>query len=1041
MTYALNSINVVIMSGSDSPKKGELFIVDNSDVAWKVKKYLAEWCELSNKFDIATGFFEIGSLLTLEPKWQKLEKIRILMGDEVSKRTRQAFEDSLHYIVGKLDDSIEQEKEANDFLDGVPAIVDSIRNRTIDCKIYRKKKFHAKAYITHSKFNVVGSAALVGSSNFTLPGITENVELNVHIKHELDTLQDWFEQHWNEAEDVTPEILRTVERHTREYSPFEVYTKALYEYFKGHELTASEWERRKSKVYPILDQYQKDGYHALMKIAARYNGAFLCDSVGLGKTFIGLMLIERLLLRENKRVVLIVPKAARKPVWESKIRKYVPAILNEFLPFRIINHTDLTRTASTEKDWPQFIEEVKEHAEVIIVDEAHHFRNRPTSRYKKMFDIAEGKQLFLLTATPINNTLLDLLHQIELFSRRQEDYFGEASLGIHSLRGHFIKMERALKELILGAPDTSDVSIDEIEAREILSADDLFNAIVVQRSRSYVKESQRKTAESEVLFPERKPPRVVNYSLKKTYGKLLDDLKQAFDKQKPLLSLAIYYPLAYYKGADETIDPMKEGRQRQVVGLIRTLLLKRFESSRVAFEFSCEDLLLRLLAFIRRYDEKLSKRWEDQHKKVLDHIRQHLGERGKIEEEEIEEDYLPEELLGAVEELTEEEYKIAAIVQETILDLDQLAVFINDLMEIKHREDDKLKNLDRILREDQLLRANKVIIFSEYMDTARYLKEALMSAGFKNVDEVDSSIKRDRGEIINAFAPYYNDLSRSELAEKGVEETRILISTDVLSEGLNLQDATLLINYDLHWNPVRLMQRIGRIDRRLDSDTEDEIIKDHPEQERVRGTVIYWNFLPPNELNVLLSLYEKVTKKTLMISKTFGIEGKKLLTPEDDYEALKEFNQAYEGAPTLLEQMHLEYQELLKEDPTLTARLQHLPLKLFSGKAHPSAGAKAVFFCYSFPGKDKQTGEWTEDAGFTRWYLYDIGTERILDEPTEILGYIRCTKETPRRQELAKETLKEIRKKMDNLVKNTYLKSVQAPVGVKATLKAWMELA
>ena len=138
--------------------------------------------------------------------------------------------------------------------------------------------------------------------------------------------------------------------------------------------------------------------------------------------------------------------------------------------------------------------------------------------------------------------------------------------------------------------------------------------------------------------------------------------------------------------------------------------------------------------------------------------------------------------------------------------------------------------------------------------------------------------------------------------------------------------------------------------------------------------------------------------------------------------------------------MHLEYQELLKEDPALPIRLQHLPLKLFSGKAHLSAGAKAVFFCYSFPGKDKQTGEWTEDAGFTRWYLYDIGTERIIDEPTEILGYIRCTKDTPRKQELAKETLKEIRKKMDNLVKNTYLKSVQAPIGVKTTLKAWMEL-
>jgi superfamily II DNA or RNA helicase len=973
----------------------------------------------------------------LNGKWQNLEKIRILMGDEVSRRTRQAFEDGLSYISGKLDDSVEQEKKENDFLEGVPAIVEGIRNKTIECKVYRKKKFHAKAYITHSKFDVVGSAALVGSSNFTLPGITENVELNVQIKHEIETLQEWFERHWKEAEDVTPEILKTVERHTREYTPFEVYTKALYEYFKGHELTASEWELRESKTYPILDQYQKDGYHELMKIASRYDGAFLCDSVGLGKTFIGLMLIERLLLRENKRVVLIVPKAARKPVWESKIKKYVPEILNEFLPFKIINHSGLTASSKE-----TLVGNIKEHAEVIIIDEAHHFRNLPTARYKKLFDIAEGKQVFLLTATPINNTLLDLVHQIELFSRQKGDYFGD--LGIHSLRWHFINMERELKGRISKTADTSEVSIDENEAREMLSGDALFKEIVVQRSRSYVKESQRKVGRNEVFFPEREPPKVVDYSLKKTYGKLLDHLTEAFNKKKPLLSLAIYYPLAYYKGPDETIDPMKEGRQKQVVGLIRTLLLKRFESSRVAFEFSCEDLLLKLLAFVRKYAENYSTRWEAQHKKLLTHIHRHLKERGRIEEdedeEEAEEDYLPEELLKKVEVLKEEEYDIAAIVQETILDLDQLAVFIGDLMDIKNREDDKLKNLISLLREDALLKENKVIIFSEYITTAKYLQEELLSAGFEKVDEVDSSTKRDRGEIINAFSPYYNDLSSPELAEGRKEEIRVLVSTDVLSEGLNLQDATLLINYDLHWNPVRIMQRIGRIDRRLDRETEDKIIGDHPELENIRGKVAYWNFLPPEELNVLLSLYEKVTKKTLLISKTFGIEGKKLLTPEDDYTALKVFNQAYEGTPTLLETMHLEYQALLKEDKTLSDRLQHLPLKIFSGKTHPTTDAKAVFFCYSFPGKDKQTGEWGEDAGFTRWYLYDINTKKILEEPTEILGYIRCSRDTPIKREMANETLKEIRKKLDNYVKNTYLKSVQAPIGIKATIKAWMEL-
>jgi len=316
----------------------------------------------------------------------------------------------------------------------------------------------------------------------------------------------------------------------------------------------------------------------------------------------------------------------------------------------------------------------------------------------------------------------------------------------------------------------------------------------------------------------------------------------------------------------------------------------------------------------------------------------------------------------------------------------------------------------------------------------------LKDSGFKNVYEVDSSNQKDRGEIIKCFSPYYNDSTTSELESLGEKETRILISTDVLSEGLNLQDAMFLINYDLHWNPVRLMQRIGRVDRRLDKDTEENIIKDHPEQKEVRGKIQYWNFLPPEELNHILSLYQKVTNKTLKISKTFGIEGKKLLTPEDDYEALKEFNQGYEGTVTLLEKMRLEYQDLLKQDEELIQKLNGLPLKIFSGKLNPEKDVKAVFFCYLLPAKDVSSGEWTDEAGFTRWYLYDVDTKKIVDEPTEILNCVKCNKKTAIKRSFTEELLKDIRIKMDEHVTKTYMRSVQAPQGVEFKLKAWMEL-
>src|SRR5205085_10523569 len=148
----------------------------------------------------------------------------------------------------------------------------------------------------------------------------------------------------------------------------------------------------------------------------------------------------------------------------------------------------------------------------------------------------------------------------------------------------------------------------------------------------------------------------------------------------------------------------------------------------------------------------------------------------------------------------------------------------------------------------------------------------LTEAGIEGVEEIDSATKTNRGDLIKRFSPYYNETTSGALSARKQDEIRILISTDVLSEGLNLQDATRMINYDLHWNPVRLMQRIGRVDRRLNPEVEARLVIDHPEQAKLRGKVAYWNFLPPEELNELLTLYRQVAHKTLRISKTFGIE-------------------------------------------------------------------------------------------------------------------------------------------------------------------------
>ncbi len=377
--------------------------------------------------------------------------------------------------------------------------------------------------------------------------------------------------------------------------------------------------------------------------------------------------------------------------------------------------------------------------------------------------------------------------------------------------------------------------------------------------------------------------------------------------------------------------------------------------------------------------------------------------------------------------------------QETFLDLDQIVSFLEETRKCPPKHDDKLKKLVRLLKSKDL-QGQKVLIFSESADTARYLFKQLTKVGIEMVTQVDSASKGNRAHIIQRFSPYYNGTTSPALEEQGRQEIRVLISTEILSEGLNLQDACRMINYDIHWNPVCLMQRIGRADRRMNPEVEKQLIHDHPESAASRGEVSFWNFLPPDELNTILTPYRKVTQKTLMISKTLGIEGKKLLTPQDDYEALKEFNHAYEGTKTAVEEMHLECQSLLQDNPELARVLSGLPGAIFSGRKRPAKGTRGVLFCYGLPALDKEKNEFTEDAETTRWYLYDVDKNDILEEAGEIIGSIRSKPNTPRKCTTDEQTVMDIRARVLKHIKNTYLKRVDAPVGVKPKLKCWMEL-
>lgn len=1028
-----------------------LYIVDNDTEEQSVKHYLQEWCQISKQMDIATGYFEIGGLLVIDSYWQKLDKIRIILGSEVTKRTKEIIDLAIKALISRLDQSIESEKEHNEFLTGIPSVLEALRNGKIECRVFDEAKFHAKTYITYFKdeyhqqfsqaLNIPVGYALVGSSNFTKAGLTQNIELNVQISSNVEQLQAWYELHWNQATDITSAILSVIESHCRDYSPYEVYMKSMFEHFKGKERTVSDWEMNESSIYKILSQYQRDGYNSMVKIADKYLGAFLCDGVGLGKTFIGMMLIERFVKKERKNVVLIVPAAARISVWEVNIKKYIPEILEGFYSFKIINQTDIL----LEKN-ENLMDKISEQAECIIIDEAHHFRNRSSGRYRKLFEIIGNgcmKRMYMLTATPINNSFLDLQHLIELFTQREENYFKGPPLGIHSLSGHFRKMESRLN--ILSDNENMSVADDSIEADSVFKGDKIVNELIVQRSRVYVKKSLGTEEGTNVLFPFRQPPKVAEYSLRKSYGRLIDDFVSSFyrkdaetGREIPILALAIYSPYSsvYYIGDRTKIDSMKLGRQTQVVNLIRQLLLKRFESSTAAFEETCIRIYVRLRRFVE--DSKAFgnvreiERFFVRNEPIFSYCVKYLESYTTYTFDDLEDD-LPDYIWDVDDNLKIEDFDISVMVQDTVGDLEILSDFISDFMVLDSGNDDKMKKLIDILKNNPKLMNKKVIIFTEYRSTAIYIFRVLKQAGITGLYELDGQSKVNRKEIIERFSPYYNDKTSGTIED----EINVLVATDVLAEGLNLQDATCLINYELHWNPVRLMQRIGRVDRRRSLSIENQILSDHPELTADRENVYFWNFLPPIELEQLLSLYSTVSQKTLRISRTFGIEGKQLLTPEDDFDALKDFNSAYEGTESHEEVIALAYQELVANNIEFTKLMQSYPAKISSGKT--SISLKGIFFCYNLPTKCED-GTWSNEHGINKWYILDSNSREINESTYEIWLAIKSCPDDIRNQNITEENFLKNRKIVESYINKTYMRSVQAPMGIHPELVTWMQL-
>lgn len=1007
-------------------KKGkvlDLQIITNLPRRTRLQDVFSELLVEAKQLDVITCDLDITTFLHLTQDWNGAKRIRIIVGNRSRPLSKKAILDRIWSL---NEGSIEVAKAATDDLTQLSRVRDALKSGQIQIRGYFKDRLQAASYLFKGENGTI--TGFVGSSDFSAESLRYPIELNAQLNDaQCREVSKLFDAFFDAGQDVSENLAKQIDRHVRDFTPHEAYMKSLYEYFRDREITAGVWEQEHSIVYPILSDYQKDGYRQLLRIAAKYNGALLCDGVGLGKTFVALMLIERL-VHERRRIAVIVPKSTRDAVWEVLLSRHIPSARGVFGNQVVVyNHSDLLRGASSDRDFGAEMEEIRDHCDVIVIDEGHNFRNLSSKRAQKLFELTENKLVFLLTATPINNSLFDLQHLIEFFIRRNDARF--AHLGINSIRGHLIQKEKAIEEKMGLAPGQAEELIaadyDVAEAERILQEDTLFREVVVQRSRSYVKQREQ-LGNEQLIFPDRQSPIVAAYSLESTYGKLLSELRLAFDRDDPLLKLAIYYPLAYArKPAESATDKKEENRQRQIVGLVRTTMLKRFESSWKAFQYTCEDLLLKLITALYQLAPDRYRKWRDANEIWLADIEKHLAERYDRAEdaEEIEEEDLLSIFADRVPAFDQRLFKIKELLADIERDADLLVRFLSHLRGLSAESDTKLQKLLGLLKNDPLLSRHKVVIFTEFRDTARYLFSILKEAGIRHLYEIDSSTKVDRLEIIRRLAPFYNYETEEKHQKALAAPIRVLISTDILAEGLNLQDAFLLVNYDLHWNPVRLMQRIGRVDRRMNFETEQRIIAYHPEEKDLRRRAWFWNFLPPAELNDLLSLYHRVAHKVLRISETTGLEGEQLLTPEDHFNTLKNFNEAYEGSASSEERLRLLLNQALRDDAELEPALATMPWRVFSAKS-PSSKLKGIFACYRFP--LMISGSSAEHLGELRWYFVPDGSTTVMSSLEEIDHHIASARDTARKDGRPVQDRRDRLKLIENHIKTHELKARKA---------------
>ena len=881
--------------------KSDLTFLTNEDDR-KLSSRLNDLLVKSERFDCLVGYFYLSGFYLIQKSLNPCENIRILIGLKTEREVYEALQkakvqntfefssqsETAERFNRDVLTQLESAEEKREVEEGIETFVRWCSEGKVEVRVYDRHPIHAKLYIFgFGDTQVDKGRVITGSSNLSNSGLLANLEFNVELKDrgDYEFAAEKFDNLWKDSVEVTEKFVETVNTrsHLAQFSPYELYLKFLYEYFQTELNQPRELEQQFQPEGFLRLQYQQDAVLTAKRILEEFNGVFIADVVGLGKTYMAAMLAREL----DGRCFVIAPPALLDPnnpgAWQNVFREF--GVVGS--DCESIGRID----AILKKDLRKY--------DYIIIDEAHRFRNEDTETYAKLHQICRNKKVILVTATPFNNRPGDLLSQLKLFQNSRKSTLPN----LPNLENFFAKLNSRLASIKRLDEPEEFLAMMKDNAKEVRER--ILKYLMVRRTRNEISKFYGEDMSKQNLkFPEVEAPTPFFYRLSERENRIFINTIDRISKE---IKYTRYRPLV----EDYFLGELEENRttaQNNLAKFMMILLVKRLESSFEAFRKTLERFIKSYEYFIKAFENGsvyVSKKRINQ---IFD-----LVASGDFDE--VERMVKDDEAESFDSSLFKPEFR-----NDLDHDLEVLREIERDWSTIER--DPKWEEFKTELTSDENLKTSKLLVFTESKETSEYLAHRIeKELKEKVICYTGSSSRKLREEVIENF---------DARAFKPKDDFRILITTDALAEGVSLHRSNVVINYDIPWNPTRMMQRVGRINR---VDTKFE-------------SVHTYNFFPSDEGEDAIGLQKAAEAKIEAFIEMLGTDAR-LLTEGEEIKSFSLFDsltskEAFSGEGEEDGDSELKYLKIIRgiqqNDKELFAKIKALPRKARSARNTRKSG-------------------------------------------------------------------------------------------------------